>query len=191
MQIIKASRDAILKPLQTVAGIVEKRHTLPILANVLIRKEGEVVSFTGTDIEMQVQTRASVGSGDESSAVTVSARKLIDILRALPEGEVTVDLKPQPPTPWVPNAALHRRDGQLGVWRLEGDDEPRFIPVERGLSDLDGRIQILAGLSPGDRVVMHSRSPLSPSSRIEIRDAIPGVPPAPGTQATPAPGSPR
>lgn len=105
--------------------------------------------------------------------------------------EVTVDLKPQPPTPWVPNAALHRRDGQLGVWRLEGDDEPRFIPVERGLSDLDGRIQILAGLSPGDRVVMHSRSPLSPSSRIEIRDAIPGVPPAPGTQATPAPGSPR
>ncbi len=92
MQIIKASRDAILKPLQTVAGIVEKRHTLPILANVLIRKEGEVVSFTGTDIEMQVQTRASVGSGDESSAVTVSARKLIDILRALPEGEVTVDL---------------------------------------------------------------------------------------------------
>ena len=80
MQIIKASRDAILKPLQTVAGIVEKRHTLPILANVLIRKNGEVVSFTGTDIEMQVQTRASIGSGREDAALTVSARKLIDIL---------------------------------------------------------------------------------------------------------------
>ena len=92
MQIIKASRDAILKPLQTVAGIVEKRHTLPILANVLIRKDGETVSFTGTDIEMQVQTRASIGSGSESAAITVSARKLIDILRALPESEVTVTL---------------------------------------------------------------------------------------------------
>ena len=92
MQIIKASRDAILKPLQTVAGIVEKRHTLPILANVLIRKTGEVVSFTGTDIEMQVQTRASIGSGGENAAVTVSARKLMDILRALPESEVTVTL---------------------------------------------------------------------------------------------------
>ena len=92
MQIIKASRDAILKPLQTVAGIVEKRHTLPILANVLIRKEGETVSFTGTDIEMQVQTRASIGSGTESTAITVSARKLIDILRALPESEVTMVL---------------------------------------------------------------------------------------------------
>jgi DNA polymerase-3 subunit beta len=87
MQIIKASRDAILKPLQTVAGIVEKRHTLPILANVLIRKTGEAVSFTGTDIEMQVQTRASIGSGSDNAAVTVSARKLIDILRALPETE--------------------------------------------------------------------------------------------------------
>ncbi|MBA3477222.1 MAG: DNA polymerase III subunit beta [Lautropia sp.] len=92
MQIIKASRDAILKPLQTVAGIVEKRHTLPILANVLIRKDGETVSFTGTDIEMQVQTRAAIGSGSESAALTVSARKLMDILRALPESEVTVAL---------------------------------------------------------------------------------------------------
>lgn len=92
MQIIKASRDAILKPLQTVAGIVEKRHTLPILANVLIRKEGDSVSFIGTDIEMQVQTRAAIGSGAESTAITVSARKLIDILRALPESEVTVAL---------------------------------------------------------------------------------------------------
>lgn len=92
MQIIKASRDAILKPLQTVAGIVEKRHTLPILANVLIRKEGETVSFTGTDIEMQVQTRAAIGSGSGGADITVSARKLIDILRALPESEVTVTL---------------------------------------------------------------------------------------------------
>ena len=90
MQIIKATRDAILKPLQTVAGIVEKRHTLPILANVLIRKDGETVTFTGTDIEMQVQTRAAVGSGDGAAALTVSARKLIDILRALPDVEVTL-----------------------------------------------------------------------------------------------------
>jgi DNA polymerase III subunit beta len=92
MQIIKASRDAILKPLQTVAGIVEKRHTLPILANVLIRKDGETVSFTGTDIEMQVQTRASIGSGSGGVDITVSARKLLDILRALPECEVTLAL---------------------------------------------------------------------------------------------------
>ena len=89
--------------------------------------------------------------------------------------EVRVDLAPLPPTPWVLNAALHRHDGRLGVWRLEGDEEPRFVPVERGLSDLDGRVQILVGLQAGDRVVVHSRSPLSPGSRIEVRDTIPGV----------------
>ncbi len=99
--------------------------------------------------------------------------------------EVTVDLAPQPPTPWMPNAALHRRDGQLGVWRLEGNDEPRFVPVEPGLSDLDGRVQVLAGLKAGDRVIVHSRSPLSPGSRVEIRDAIPGVAGASRVPSTP------
>lgn len=92
MQIIRAQRDAILKPLQTVAGIVEKRTTLPILANVLIRKEGANVSFIGTDIEMQIRTSAVIGSGDSVVATTVSARKLIDILRSLPDTEVTLAL---------------------------------------------------------------------------------------------------
>ena len=91
MQLIKASRDALLKPLATVSGIVERRHTLPILANILIRKEGERVSFVSTDIEVQIRTHADIGVGGENLATTVAARKLLDILRALPEGgEVTL-----------------------------------------------------------------------------------------------------
>jgi DNA polymerase-3 subunit beta len=70
-----------------VSGIVERRHTLPILANILIRKDGERVSFLSTDIEVQITTHAQVGSGEEVSATTVAARKLLDILRALPEGD--------------------------------------------------------------------------------------------------------
>ena len=93
MQFIRATRDAILKPLSTVAGIVERRHTLPILANVLLRKEGDSISFLATDVEIQIQTTASLGAGSEDSATTVSARKLIDILRALPEGpEVSISV---------------------------------------------------------------------------------------------------
>ena len=92
MQIIKANRDSVLRPLQTVAGIVEKRTTLPILSNVLIRKEAGTVSFTGTDIEMQVRTRADIGASETANATTVSARKLIDILRSLGDGEVSMDL---------------------------------------------------------------------------------------------------
>ncbi len=49
MQLVKANRDALLKPLQVVSGIVERRQTLPILANILVRKEGSKVSFTATD----------------------------------------------------------------------------------------------------------------------------------------------
>ncbi len=93
MQLVKTSRDALLRPLQIVSGIVERRHTLPILANILIRKDGERVSFLSTDIEVQITTHAQVGSGPEVAATTVAARKLLDILRALPDsGDVTLSL---------------------------------------------------------------------------------------------------
>jgi DNA polymerase III subunit beta len=87
MQLVKTHRDTILRPLQIVSGIVERRHTLPILANILIRKDGEKVSFLSTDIEVQITTHAAIGSGGEVTATTVAARKLLDILRALPEDQ--------------------------------------------------------------------------------------------------------
>jgi DNA polymerase-3 subunit beta len=87
MILFKASRDAILKPLQVVAGIVERRHTLPILANVLLRKEGDTVRFLATDVDIQIETEAQIGSGSEDAQITVSARKLVDILRALPDSD--------------------------------------------------------------------------------------------------------
>jgi DNA polymerase-3 subunit beta len=92
MQIVKAPRDALLKPLQVVSGIVERRQTLPILANVLVRKDGDKLAFTATDLEIQIQTSTLIGTGKEAAATTVSARKLVDILRALPETDVTLTL---------------------------------------------------------------------------------------------------
>src|SRR5690606_15143387 len=89
MQLVQATRDALLKPLTTVAGIVERRNTLPILANILMRKEGQGVAFIATDLEVQITTHADFGVGDDVTATTVAARKLLDILRALPDtGEV-------------------------------------------------------------------------------------------------------
>jgi DNA polymerase-3 subunit beta len=67
MQLVKTHRDTLLRPLQIVSGIVERRHTLPILANILIRKDGEQVSFLSTDIEVQITTNAEIGSGGETS----------------------------------------------------------------------------------------------------------------------------
>ncbi|MFZ6645449.1 DNA polymerase III subunit beta [Undibacterium sp. TJN25] len=87
MQLVKTHRDTLLRPLQIVSGIVERRHTLPILANILIRKDGEKISFLSTDIEVQITTHAEIGSGGEVTATTVAARKLLDILRALPDDQ--------------------------------------------------------------------------------------------------------
>jgi DNA polymerase-3 subunit beta len=91
MVLVKAKRDEILGPLSAVSGIIERRHTLPILSNVLIDRSADALSFLATDIEIQILARSAAGLAGEARAVTVGARKLVDILRALPEGaEVTL-----------------------------------------------------------------------------------------------------
>lgn len=93
MLLIKTQRDNILMPLQSVCGIVEKRHTLPILSNVLIEKSGDQLTLLATDIEIQIRTQTDGKEGTEKTAVTVGARKLQDILRSLPESaEVSLEL---------------------------------------------------------------------------------------------------
>ena len=91
---IKAKRDEILGPLSAVSGIIERRHTLPILSNVLIDGAAGSLSFLATDIEIQITARSPLRVGGEARGLTVGARKLLDILRALPDG-VEVNLQPQ------------------------------------------------------------------------------------------------
>src|SRR5690606_40385630 len=66
--------------------IVDRGHPPPIVANVLMRKAGPDVSFLATDVEIQVETRAQLGVGPQDGGTTVSACKLIDILRSLRDG---------------------------------------------------------------------------------------------------------
>ncbi|UVW35184.1 DNA polymerase III subunit beta [SAR92 clade bacterium H455] len=80
------SREALLKPLQLVVGVVERRQTLPILSNVLLTLDGSRLAVTGTDLEVEIIGHTDVVSADEAGEVTVSARKLLDICRSLPEG---------------------------------------------------------------------------------------------------------
>jgi len=88
---VKAKRDDVLAPLSAVSGIIERRHTLPILSNVLIERVNADLSFLATDIEIQITARTSLPGASDARAITVGARKLLDILRALPEGqEVTL-----------------------------------------------------------------------------------------------------
>jgi DNA polymerase III subunit beta len=91
MQLKQIPRDALLKPLQAVSGIVERRHTLPILANVLVEQKDGRLFMTATDLEMQITAHSEL-AGKQDQSVTVAARKLQDLLRALPDdATVSVD----------------------------------------------------------------------------------------------------
>ena len=90
MLILQTERDALLKPLQTATGIVERKHTLPILANVLLESKGGKVHILATDLEIQIHTQGA-DSGQGDFQLTTNAKKLQDILRALPEN-ATVQL---------------------------------------------------------------------------------------------------
>ncbi len=84
MIVLKTSQEKVLSVLQSVSGIVERRHTLPILANVLIRKTDSMVQFTTSDLEIQIRTSAELGGDNGNFTTTIGARKLIDILRTMP-----------------------------------------------------------------------------------------------------------
>ena len=88
MIVLKAAQEKILSALQSVAGIVERRHTLPVLANVLIRKTDGHIELTASDLEIQVRTSAELGGDSGHFATTVGARKLIDILRSMPADQI-------------------------------------------------------------------------------------------------------
>jgi DNA polymerase-3 subunit beta len=88
MIVFKAAQEQVLSALQSVAGIVERRHTLPVLANVLMRKQGSTLELTTSDLEIQVRTTADLGGEEATFSTTVGARKMIDILRTLPADQV-------------------------------------------------------------------------------------------------------
>jgi DNA polymerase-3 subunit beta len=78
-------RESLLQPISQVVGVVERRQTLPVLANFLIATRDGRLSITGTDMEVELVTSVEA-KVDSSGEITVPARKLVDIIRMLPEG---------------------------------------------------------------------------------------------------------
>jgi len=95
MFIEKIEKEILLKPLQVVIGIVERKQTLPILSNVLIEKELGRIRFTATDLEIQISTSIDTDAKDkELSSITVGGKKLQEILRVLPDqSKVSIQTK--------------------------------------------------------------------------------------------------
>jgi DNA polymerase-3 subunit beta len=84
-------RESLLKPMQQVVGVVERRQTLPVLANLLVQVKAGRLSLTGTDLEVEMRAGAAVEAGEDGET-TVPARKWFDLVRALPDG-VKVDVQ--------------------------------------------------------------------------------------------------
>jgi DNA polymerase III subunit beta len=88
-----AERESILAPLQAVIGVVERRQTMPILANVLITGRGEQLSITATDLEVELVAKANVAL-EQAGEITLPGRKLLDIVKALPDkAKVTIAIE--------------------------------------------------------------------------------------------------
>jgi DNA polymerase-3 subunit beta len=129
MLLIQTDRDTLLKPLTTVTGIVERRHTLPILSNVLISKKGQALSFLASDLEIQIHAVQTVEDGNDF-AFTVSAKKFQDILRAIPDS-AKVSLE-QDDTRLTVKAGKSR----FSLQTLPADDFPKMSSEGTGRSIL-------------------------------------------------------
>jgi len=123
MTLVKVSRESLLKPLQSVAGIIERRQTLPILSNVLLVRSATKLQFVASDIEIEISASIEVDAGEERT-LTVGARKLLDILRALPEG-VDVVFATQDKRLLIRSAK-----SRFNLQTLAADDFPRMAPPE-------------------------------------------------------------
>ena len=120
---ISANRDDLLKPLQQIVGVVERRQTLPILANVLIAVKDNDLMLTATDLEVELRTRSQVESTGEAE-FTLPARKLMDICKALPDSaainlEVAGD-----------KAVLRSGRGRYSLGMLPAQDYPSIEPTK-------------------------------------------------------------
>ena len=95
MFIEKIEKEVLLKPIQAIIGIVERKQSLPILSNVLIQKIGADFRFVATDLEIQITAQISDPAQNETSEeITVAAKKLQDILRVIPDtSKITLDIQ--------------------------------------------------------------------------------------------------
>ena len=121
MFIEKIDKEIILKPLQVVIGIVERKQTLPILSNVLMENQDGKIRFTTTDLEIQITTTIDTGiRGGQNAAFTVGGKKFQEILRVLPEqSKITIDTKEN-------KAQIKTNKSRFSLQTLPAQDFPKL-----------------------------------------------------------------
>lgn len=121
MFIEKADKETLLKPLQVVIGIVERKQTLPILSNVLIEKTQGKIRFTATDLEIQITTTIDAeGNDGTNAAITLGGKKLQEILRILPDqSKISIETKES-------KAVVKSNKSRFSLQTLPSQDFPKL-----------------------------------------------------------------
>ena len=137
---LKINRETLLEPLFAVSGIIERRHTLPILSNVLLERNGPDITIVATDIEIQISARATCGTPGDAKSITVGARKLLDILRALPEqSEVTLAMQEK-------KLQVKAAKSRFNLQTLPAEDFPKLSLAEGTTTKMTLPQKVLKGL---------------------------------------------
>jgi len=119
MFIQKIEKEALLKPLQVVVGVVERKQTMPILSNILIEKENGKIKLTATDLEIQI-TNTIETDDSSSAAITVGGKKLQDILRILPDqSKISIEVKEN-------KAQIKSNKSRFNLQTLPAQDFPKL-----------------------------------------------------------------
>ncbi|MGI9324023.1 MAG: DNA polymerase III subunit beta [Pseudomonadales bacterium] len=140
---IKTTRENLLRPLQLATGVVERRQTLPVLANLLLVAKDGQLTMTGTDLEVEMVATVDDVEVSQPGEVTVPARKLADIWRSLPDGsDITVETK-------ADRAIVRCGRSRFTLATLPVKD---FPSVEGAASDLEVKLPQIALMKLIDQV---------------------------------------
>lgn len=120
MFIEEIEKGKLSRPLQIIGGIVERKQTLPILSNVLIKKQDSNLHFISTDLEIQISTLIKSDRSEENGSITVSARKIQEILRVLPdESKISLDIQEN-------RVQIKTGKSKFNLQTLPPEDFPKF-----------------------------------------------------------------
>jgi len=124
---ITAQRETLLKPLQIVSSVVERRQTSPILSNTLMSVTGKLLTLTGTDLEVEMVATVDI-EADQDGDITLPARKLMDLCRTLPDGakvEMTIEKD---------RAVIRSGRSRFSLTTLPAVEYPNIDPIETPVS---------------------------------------------------------
>ncbi len=155
MEVIQGQREALLAPLATVSGIIDTHQTHPILGHVLVQTEGTKVTFTGSDLEIQIRTSANNEIDAGSTQFTVSAKKALDLFKVLPNTSVTLSLGEAQQSAVAGGASRISQKLEVSAGRshfslqtLPASDYPKFPAAEftQSVHVTAGRLKYLLGM---------------------------------------------